>query len=122
MNVTLHITAEAVPQQAIDDMVDGARLYKLWSRLAFHNIRQRFRRSMLGPFWLTLSMGILIESNGSRVLDNIPTRCSTDAALHRNGRHFLGPACKLLEQEHLNVHLGAISHPQRANADQRVGP
>jgi ABC-type polysaccharide/polyol phosphate export permease len=65
MSVTLiHITAETVPQQALADMVDGARLYELWSRLAFHDIRQRFRRSMLGPFWLTLSMGIMIGAMG----------------------------------------------------------
>jgi ABC-type polysaccharide/polyol phosphate export permease len=60
----VHIKAETVPQQALADMVDGARYYKLWSRLAFHDIRQRFRRSMLGPFWLTLSMGILIGAMG----------------------------------------------------------
>ena len=60
----VRITAEAVPQQALADLVEGARLYGLWSRLAFHDIRQRFRRSVLGPFWLTLSMGIMIGAMG----------------------------------------------------------
>jgi lipopolysaccharide transport system permease protein len=65
INGTLvHITAEAVPQQAFADMVDGARLYELWSRMAFHDIRQRFTRSVLGPFWLTVSMAIMIGAMG----------------------------------------------------------
>src|SRR5690606_26249567 len=35
-----------------------------WIRFAFHEIRQRFRRSLLGPFWLTLSMGIMVGALG----------------------------------------------------------
>ena len=31
---------------------------------AFHDIRQRFRRSVLGPFWLTLSMGTMVGTLG----------------------------------------------------------
>jgi ABC-type polysaccharide/polyol phosphate export permease len=58
------ITAEAVPAQAFADLLNGARLYELWSRLAFHDIRQRFRRSVLGPFWLTISMGTLVAVLG----------------------------------------------------------
>jgi ABC-type polysaccharide/polyol phosphate export permease len=60
----IRITAEAVPQQAFADLASGARLYELWGRLAFHDIRQRFRRSVLGPFWLTLSMGVMIGAMG----------------------------------------------------------
>ncbi len=58
------ITAGSVPAQAHADLVNGARLYELWIRLAFHDIRQRFRRSMLGPIWLTISMGIMIGALG----------------------------------------------------------
>ena len=60
----VRITAKAVPAQAIADIVNGARLYELWSRFAFHDIRQRFRRSVLGPFWLTLSMGTMVGALG----------------------------------------------------------
>jgi homopolymeric O-antigen transport system permease protein len=58
------ITAEAVPAQALADLINGARLYDLWIRFAMHDIRQRFRRSVLGPLWLTLSMGIMIGALG----------------------------------------------------------
>ena len=58
------IIAEAVPAQAFADLLKGARLYELWSRFAFHDIRQRFQRSVLGPFWLTISMGTMVAALG----------------------------------------------------------
>jgi ABC-type polysaccharide/polyol phosphate export permease len=61
---SVRITAESVPQQALADLVEGAGRCALWSHLAFHDIRQRFRRSVLGPFWLTLSMGVMIGALG----------------------------------------------------------
>ena len=60
----IRISAEAVPKQAFVDLLDGARLYELWIRFAFHDIRQRFRRSVLGPFWLTISMGTMVAVLG----------------------------------------------------------
>ena len=60
----IRISAEAVPAQAFADLLNGARLYELWSRFAFHDIRQRFRRSVLGPFWLTISMGTMVAVLG----------------------------------------------------------
>lgn len=60
----VHISAESIPHQAIVDLADGLNLYGVWGRLAYHDIRQRFRRSVLGPFWLTLSMGIMIGAMG----------------------------------------------------------
>ena len=35
-------------------------LWRLWTMLGWLEIRQRYTRSSLGPFWLTLSMGILV--------------------------------------------------------------
>ena len=58
------ISAEAVPAQAFADIVKGVRLYRLWTRFAIHDIRQRFRRSVLGPFWLTISMGTMVGTLG----------------------------------------------------------
>lgn len=60
----IRITAEAVPEQAFKDLFNGARLYELWIRLAYHDIRQRFERSVLGPLWLTLSMGTMVATLG----------------------------------------------------------
>ena len=60
----IRINAEAVPAQAFADLLNGVRLYALWSWFAFHDIRQRFRRSVFGPFWLTLSMGTMVGTLG----------------------------------------------------------
>jgi ABC-2 type transport system permease protein/lipopolysaccharide transport system permease protein len=32
--------------------------------MGLHDIRQRYRRSIIGPFWITLSMGIMVGSLG----------------------------------------------------------
>jgi ABC-type polysaccharide/polyol phosphate export permease len=46
------------------DFYDGVKNVSLWSMLGWHEIRQRYRRSMLGPFWLTLSTGVMIFGLG----------------------------------------------------------
>lgn len=45
---------------ALFDLVEGARLTHLWGRLGWQDIRRRYRRSTLGPFWITISMGMLV--------------------------------------------------------------
>src|SRR3954468_13005234 len=45
---------------AVADLAEGLGRWELWSTLGWHDIRQRYRRSVIGPFWLTLSMGLTI--------------------------------------------------------------
>jgi homopolymeric O-antigen transport system permease protein len=45
---------------AIGDLIEGLTRWELWSALGWHDIRQRYRRSIVGPFWLTLSMGVMV--------------------------------------------------------------
>lgn len=45
---------------ALDDIRQGVKRLSLVSLLGWHDVRQRYRRSTLGPLWLTLSMGVLI--------------------------------------------------------------
>ena len=49
-------------RMAIDDIVKGAALWPLWSKLGWNDILQRYRRSLLGPLWLTASMAIMITA------------------------------------------------------------
>ncbi len=58
------IRADHVPQEALGDLWEGLKRYDLWTTFALHEIRQRFRRSLLGPFWLTASMGIFVVALG----------------------------------------------------------
>src|SRR5258705_9171827 len=49
---------------AFSDLRNGLGLWPLWLRLGWNDILQRYRRSMLGPFWLTASMAIMVISLG----------------------------------------------------------
>src|SRR3954469_22519358 len=49
---------------AIRDIRDGILLWPLWGRLGWNDILQRYRRSMLGPFWMTASMAVMVGSLG----------------------------------------------------------
>lgn len=47
-----------------DDVFKALKSYELAGILGWQDIRQRYRRSSLGPFWLTMSMGVLIGALG----------------------------------------------------------
>jgi ABC-type polysaccharide/polyol phosphate export permease len=49
---------------ACDDIVDGLKSWRIWLLLAWHEVKLRYRRSTLGPFWITISMAITIYSMG----------------------------------------------------------
>ena len=51
-------------KDALSDILGGARNYHLWMVLAWSEIKQRYRRSVIGPFWLTLSTAIMIGAMG----------------------------------------------------------
>ena len=55
-----------VPQwrMAATDVVDGLKAHRVWTMLARMDIRQRYRRSVLGPFWITITMIIWIVAIG----------------------------------------------------------
>ena len=44
----------------VADLIEGALAWPIWSRLGWNDIRQRYRRSVLGPFWITLSTAVFI--------------------------------------------------------------
>jgi lipopolysaccharide transport system permease protein len=51
-------------EHACRDIVEGLSHRYVWSSLAGQDIRQRYRRSVIGPFWVTLSMGLMIVGMG----------------------------------------------------------
>jgi lipopolysaccharide transport system permease protein len=46
------------------DIVAGITRWRLWVRLGWNDILQRYRRSILGPFWLTASMAVMVIALG----------------------------------------------------------
>lgn len=65
--------AEAMPplpsdsqtfRRAIKDMRDGFSQRELWLSLGWQDIKQRYRRSVLGPFWITIATGVQAAAMG----------------------------------------------------------
>jgi ABC-2 type transport system permease protein len=44
--------------RAWGDIVEGFKQKELWGHLGWQDIKQRYRRSVIGPLWITLSMAI----------------------------------------------------------------
>jgi homopolymeric O-antigen transport system permease protein len=51
-------------QAAGRDIIEGVKQHRLWSTLAWLDIRQRYRRSAIGPFWITISIGLMVLGLG----------------------------------------------------------
>jgi len=49
---------------AAGDLVSGFGRWWLWTILAWYDIKQRYRGSMIGPFWYTLSTLVLVTALG----------------------------------------------------------
>jgi ABC-type polysaccharide/polyol phosphate export permease len=48
-----------------DDVCAALLAWPMWIILGANDIRQRYRRSVLGPMWITLSMGVLVGTMGT---------------------------------------------------------
>ena len=46
------------------DLVDGFARRELWLHLGWQDIKQRYRRSVLGPFWITIATGVTAIAMG----------------------------------------------------------
>jgi ABC-type polysaccharide/polyol phosphate export permease len=58
-------TSDQTPKQlAFQDLKDGLARWRIWLLLAYQDIKLRYRRSSLGPFWITISMAITVYSMG----------------------------------------------------------
>ena len=55
-----------IPQYgvAITDVLAGMLDWRMWARLGSQEVRRRYRRTVFGPFWTTLSLGIFIFTLG----------------------------------------------------------
>lgn len=51
-------------ERAWEDITDGIRQRELWGHLGWQDIKQRYRRSVIGPLWITLSMAVTAAGLG----------------------------------------------------------
>lgn len=49
---------------AFKDLAQGAKQRELWLMLGLQDIKQRYRRSVLGPFWITIATGVMALALG----------------------------------------------------------
>jgi ABC-type polysaccharide/polyol phosphate export permease len=54
----------AQKKRAFEDLQQGCKQWPIWLKLAWQDIYLRYRRSVIGPFWITLSMAIMVYSMG----------------------------------------------------------
>ncbi len=64
LNLQANMTTATRNRWAMADVAGGVRLWRLAWSLGWLDIRLRYRGSMLGPFWLTLSTGIMVAALG----------------------------------------------------------
>lgn len=50
--------------QASRDVVLSLKRFDYWGLLGYLDVKQRYRRSVIGPFWLTISMGVTVTALG----------------------------------------------------------
>ncbi|GAA1482375.1 ABC transporter permease [Gordonia sinesedis] len=51
-------------KRAFDDLSTGLRTRELWLHLGWQDIKQRYRRSVLGPLWITIATGVTAVAMG----------------------------------------------------------
>ena len=56
--------SQSLSSAAWNDLLTGAAKSWLWTRLAIQDIKLRYRGSVLGPFWLTISTVVMVASMG----------------------------------------------------------
>ncbi len=63
-NKAILVAGGRARRSAWRDWWQGTRRIESWWTLAWFDVVLRYRRSMLGPFWLTLSTGVMIAGMG----------------------------------------------------------
>jgi ABC-2 type transport system permease protein len=51
-------------RRAFRDLGNGWKQRPLWGYLGWQDIKQRYRRSVLGPLWISISMGVIATAMG----------------------------------------------------------
>jgi lipopolysaccharide transport system permease protein len=64
LNLQASMTIATRNRWAVADLRGGLQLWRLAWALGWLDIRLRYRGSMLGPFWLTISTGVMVAALG----------------------------------------------------------
>lgn len=50
--------------KSVNDLISGFANWRIWARLAWIGVREQYQRSVLGPFWITLSSMVMVLTFG----------------------------------------------------------
>ena len=64
MDMTAGVSTSRGWKAAFADLSGGWQQRQLWAHLGWQDIRQRYRRSVLGPIWITISMAVTAVALG----------------------------------------------------------
>lgn len=56
---------KTVFQDGLKDIVEGLGAYRLWLHYAWMDTKMRYRRSTLGPFWITINLAVMVATVGT---------------------------------------------------------
>ena len=51
---------EPLTTTAAKDFVEGLKQWELWGRLGWLEIKRRYRRTVIGPFWSVISIAVVV--------------------------------------------------------------
>ncbi len=63
-NTSPQISDSQTFRRGFKDLQDGFGQRELWLHLGWQDIKQRYRRSVLGPFWITIATGVQAAAMG----------------------------------------------------------
>jgi ABC-type polysaccharide/polyol phosphate export permease len=55
----------SLAESAADDLLRGIRKRELWGRLGWLDVKRRYRRTTIGPFWNSITLAIYVMSVGT---------------------------------------------------------
>lgn len=58
------VTVKPLASSASDDLLNGLAHWELWGRLGWLEVKRRYRRTVLGPFWSGISYGLFVAAFG----------------------------------------------------------
>jgi ABC-type polysaccharide/polyol phosphate export permease len=61
----MHLEMKTLFFNGVKEFLDAIQLWRLWGFWGWLDVRQRYRRSLLGPFWVTMTMGFTILLTGA---------------------------------------------------------
>jgi ABC-type polysaccharide/polyol phosphate export permease len=55
----------SLSETAADDLLRGLRKRELWGRLGWLDVKRRYRRTMIGPFWTSITLAVYVLTVGT---------------------------------------------------------